>query len=128
MNTDPPLPHHVIYPSDDVMIGSWLAGLKNFHDPTIKFETTERSSSPPPLTPVHPKPYLPYPVDTEIVDDVKGWHDIKSPRESGTEGKIGWETVCVHRMKAREMRALRGREEISGEWEGASVVKKQQVY
>ncbi|KAH9479930.1 Beta-1,3-galactosyltransferase 6 [Psilocybe cubensis] len=127
MNISPPLPHHVIYPSDDVMIGSWIAGLRNFHDPTIKFETTERSSNPPPLTPVKPTPYLPYRIDTEVVNDVNGWHDIKSARESGTEGRIGWETVCVHRMKAPEMRALRAREELKGEWEDV-IVKKQQVY
>lgn len=99
------------------MIGSWVAALKLFHDPNILFETT-LEHSPPPQHRVYPEPYLPYVVDTKVVDDKIGWHDFKN--RGGNEAAIGWETACVHRLSPKEMRALREMEEIRMEWDTAN--------
>ncbi|KAF9554340.1 hypothetical protein CPC08DRAFT_766796 [Agrocybe pediades] len=109
-----PLPHHVNYPSDDVMIGAWVAALKDFHDPSVKFETTLDHDDPP-VRQVHPRPYLPYSVDTTIIDDKVGWHDFKN--RGGFEQTIGWESACVHRMSIEEMRAFRKMDEVKNDWE-----------
>ncbi|KAF4610835.1 hypothetical protein D9613_006489 [Agrocybe pediades] len=114
LSAKPALPHHVNYPSDDVMIGAWVAGLKNFHDPSIKFETTKEHDDPP-IRQVHPKPYLPYSVDTTIIDDKIGWHDFKD--HGGFEKPTGWESACVHRMTSEQMRAFRKLDEVKHEWE-----------
>ncbi|KAF4618672.1 hypothetical protein D9613_009796 [Agrocybe pediades] len=102
LSLDPPLPHHVHYPSDDVMIGAWAAGLRYLPDPTQQFESP-RNNSDDPIHPVYPKPYLPYIVNTVTVDDKVGWHDFKN--RGGAQRPIGWESVCIHRVKPNEMRA-----------------------
>jgi len=96
------------------MIGSWIAGLKDFHDPSIKFETSPEHDDPP-VRPVHPKPYLPYSVDTLVIDDKVGWHDFKNLGR--WEKAMGWESACVHRMSAVQMKAFRKMEEVRDEWE-----------
>lgn len=64
---------------------------------------------------MHPSPYLPYAVNTTIVDDKTGWHDYK--RRGSVAHAIGWETACVHRMAPAEMRMFRGMEEVRMEWD-----------
>lgn len=118
MDLDPPVAHHINYPSDDVMIGSWIAALKFYHDPDAKFVTTEHD--PPPDRVVHPDPLLPYELDTEIIDDQVGWHDVWR-KEDGEDGQgkrgIGWDSVCIHRMGIAQMRALRAMQEVKDEWD-----------
>lgn len=120
LSADPPVPHHIHYPFDDVMIGSWLAALKNFHDPSIEYMTTEDHPPGLPVQRVYPKPYTPHAVETEIVDEVVGWHDFKG--RGGHDSPIGWESVCVHRMTPPEMRAFRGMEEVKGEWDSEMIL------
>ncbi|TFK39094.1 galactosyltransferase-domain-containing protein [Crucibulum laeve] len=112
LSADPSLPHHIHYPSDDVMIGAWVAGLKYFPDPTIEFETTAEHS-PEPVHRVYPKPYFPHVVDTNIIDEL-GWHNF--PGRGGPDDQISWDSVCIHRLSAPEMRAFKEMEEIRGEW------------
>ena len=110
LNVQPSVAHHIHYPSDDVMIGSWIAGLKNFPDPEAKFETTKE-----PIGPAYPQPYYPDKIDTRMVDEVIGWHDFKG--RGGHDSSIGWETVCIHRMKPDEMKEFRKMKEVRDEWD-----------
>ncbi|KAH9478080.1 hypothetical protein JR316_0010317 [Psilocybe cubensis] len=114
LSANPPLPHHVNYPGDDVMIGSWIAGFKHMNDPSTVFETVPENT-PPPQYRVYPKPYIPYTMDTKVVDDEAGFHDVKG--RGGKDARVGWQSVCVHRLTSEEMRLLREREEIESEWE-----------
>lgn len=95
------------------MIGAWIAALNLFHSPDVVFETTVEHS-PPPQHRVYPKPYLPYRVETRVVDDKLGWHNVLG--RGGNDGVVGWESMCVHRMSEWEMRTFREMEEIRGEW------------
>ncbi|KAF4616130.1 hypothetical protein D9613_011266 [Agrocybe pediades] len=115
LSTDPPLPHHINYPSDDVMIGVWVAGLQYLADPNQQFESWNRDDGPVPPHRVYPKPYLPYTIKTNVVDDKTGWHDLKN--RGRAERAVGWDSVCVHHLKPDEMRALRWKEEFRGEWD-----------
>lgn len=119
LSLDPPVAHHINYPSDDVMIGSWIGSLRYFPDPNATFVTTARSSAPPstPSLPVQPKPLLPYIVNTTVVDDKEGWHDVREESTKDKERPIGWDSVCVHRMKIEQMRSLREMDEIKREWD-----------
>ncbi|KAF8903681.1 galactosyltransferase-domain-containing protein [Gymnopilus junonius] len=112
LSTDPPLPHHIHYPSDDVMIGSWIGALRLFNNDTIEWNSTEHSGEP--IHHVHPKPFLPYSVDTLMIDDVQGWHDF--PGRGGHDAPISWNSVCTHHITAVEMKGLRKRLEFLGEW------------
>ena len=114
MSAKPSVPHHINYPSDDVMIGSWVAALKDFYDPSIKFHTTPENDDPP-IRPVYPKPYLPYSLETTIIDDKIGWHDFKNRGRFETTTR--WDTACVHRMRAHQMKAFRKMKQVKDEWE-----------
>lgn len=96
------------------MIGAWIASLRLFPDETIEWEST-RDHSPEPVHPVHPKPFLPYSVDTLMIDDVHGWHDF--PERGGHDASISWNSVCTHHISAAEMKAIRKQLEFLGEWE-----------
>ncbi|KAH9479928.1 hypothetical protein JR316_0008524 [Psilocybe cubensis] len=119
LSLDPPVAHHVNYPSDDVMIGSWIAALRYYPDSNATFLTTEHSSAPSstPGLPVEPKPLLPYIVNTTVVDDQGGWHDIREESTKDTERPISWDSVCIHRMKIPQMKSLRQMDEIKAEWD-----------
>lgn len=106
---DPTLPHHIHYPSDDVMIGAWIAGLELFPDKNVQFEST-----PEPGHPVTPKPYLPEPFHTDLLDDVDGWHDFSD--RGGHNATFSWSSVCVHHVSGDEMRYFRSLAAIKGEW------------
>lgn len=112
---NPTLPHHIPYPSDDVMIGAWIAGLELFPEKDAHFETTP-DHSPPPVHKVIPKPYLPEPVHTEILDDVVGWHDFSD--RGGHNATFSWSSVCVHHVTGDEMLQFRSMDAIRGEWTG----------
>ncbi|KAJ3530471.1 hypothetical protein NMY22_g8558 [Coprinellus aureogranulatus] len=114
LSMDPPPPHHIHYPNDDVMIGGWIAALKLFHDKSIHFETT-LDHPPKRVEKVVPKPYLPEPVDTEIIDDKDGWHNYAG-RQDGYDASMSWQSVCVHHVSAKDMRKFRAMDEIDGEW------------
>lgn len=116
-SANPPLPHHVNYPGDDVMIGSWIAGFKSMNDPNTVFETVPENT-PPPQHRVYPMPYLPYAIDTTVIDDEVGFHDFKN--RGGKEARIGWESICVHRMTSEEMKLFRTMEEVKSEWDDSS--------
>ncbi|PPQ69333.1 hypothetical protein CVT26_002565 [Gymnopilus dilepis] len=113
LSTDPPLPHHIHYPSDDVMIGSWLASLRLFHDETIEWKIPPEKVNETHHT--FPKPFLPQPIDTLIIDDIPGWHDF--PARGGQQRNVTWDSVCIHHIKAPEMEILRGRPEFQSDWE-----------
>ncbi|KAF4618237.1 hypothetical protein D9613_011614 [Agrocybe pediades] len=113
LTADPPVPHHINYPYDDVMIGSWMAALKSFHNASTVFETPKRRYMP--KHQLHPKPYLPYVVEARLIDDKRGRHDFW--HRGLLERSVSWDTACVHRIKPTEMRRLRGMREVSGEWE-----------
>ncbi|KAF8888697.1 galactosyltransferase-domain-containing protein [Gymnopilus junonius] len=115
LSTDPPLTHHIHYPSDDVMIGTWIASLRYFPDKTIEFEEIPKNENDTSHTRFYPEPYLPYAVDTLIINDVPGWHDF--PARGGQEGPITWDSICIHRLKAHEMKELRNRPEFLLEWD-----------
>ncbi|KDR67486.1 hypothetical protein GALMADRAFT_258063 [Galerina marginata CBS 339.88] len=119
LSAGPAVPHHINYPSDDVMIGSWVAGLKNMHDPEALFETSP-ANTPPPQHRLYPTPYLPYAVNSKILDDVTGWHDFPARDKGGAghDSQIGWESTCIHRMSPEEMRAFRAMDEVKEEWNG----------
>ncbi|KAF9000325.1 galactosyltransferase-domain-containing protein [Cyathus striatus] len=110
---EPSLPHHIHYPSDDVMVGAWIAGLRNFQDESIKWESTA-AHSPLPIHRLYPRPYLPYVVDTKIVDDKIGWHD--PPGRSGNDAPISWNSVCIHHLSPEEMKTMRTLKQFRGEW------------
>lgn len=110
LSLEPPLPHHIHYPSDDVMIGSWIAALKLFPDTSVRFETV-----PEPVHKVVPTPFLPDPLDTIIIDDKEGWHDY-ARRRKGYDGPPSWSSVCVHHISARQRRKFRQVGEMQGEW------------
>ncbi|TEB20908.1 hypothetical protein FA13DRAFT_175354 [Coprinellus micaceus] len=114
LSMDPPPPHHIHYPNDDVMIGAWIAGLKLFQDKSIHFESTP--DHPPKLVEkVVPKPYLPHPIDTEIIDDKEGWHNYAG-RQDGYDASFSWSSVCIHHVSANQMRMFRAMDVIAGEW------------
>ena len=131
MNLDPPVPHHIHYPSDDVMIGMWVAGLYELHpsihalpngnaNGNLECRTDDQIPGNPdeklPSYPAKcPAPYSPHPIDSLWVDDEHGWHDYK--HHGLKDAPTGWETTCVHRMSAKEMRAFRRKEEVKGEWD-----------
>ncbi|KAF4618453.1 hypothetical protein D9613_010179 [Agrocybe pediades] len=115
-NMDPSIPHHIFYPYDDVMIGSWVAGLKEFHDPSNIFTKPAPEEGQGEMHRVTPRPYLPYPIDAKVVDDQAGWHDFKNRGAVSRQKSIGWDTACVHRIKADEVQKLRGMEEVKTEW------------
>jgi len=95
------------------MIGSWIAGLKHVHDQSKVFtEVIEGSTQK-----ITPRPYLSYPVDSRIIDDKIGWHDFKGRGAVSRQRSIGWNTACVHRIKADEVRKLRAMEEFKIEWD-----------
>ena len=110
LSTDPPLPHHIHYPSDDVMIGAWIAALRVFHDETIEWQFGP--DHPPEV--LRPKPFLPNPVETLIIDDVHGWHDF--PGRGDHDAPISWDSVCTHHVTVDEMKEIRRRLEFLGEW------------
>ncbi|KAF4611242.1 hypothetical protein D9613_006478 [Agrocybe pediades] len=121
LNAQRHLPHHINYPWDDVMIGAWISSLKEFHNTEAEFKTT-LEHPPYAIHEVKPKPILPYPVESTVLDDPVGWHDFVG-RKGGAVGiPIGWDTVCIHRMRAKEMRAYRLMKEIKDEWEEGSYV------
>jgi len=135
ISASPPLPHHIHYPSDDVMIGAWIAGLRYFPSvssllPSSTFEPPHApspfSSLSPPVAPrglslpspelifsSQPTPYLPYPVNTTVLDH-SGLHDY--PGRGGNDAVVSWGSVCVHRISISEMRHLRAMEGVRGEW------------
>lgn len=96
------------------MIGAWIAALKLFPDTSVHFETT--LDHPPKLVEkVVPKPYLPEPIDTEIIDDKDGWHNYAG-RQEGYDASFSWHSVCVHRVSADDMRKFRAMDVIRREW------------
>ena len=116
---DPPPPNHIHYPSDDVMIGAWVAALKLFPDTSIHFETIPdqyHTGTPLPVKKVNPRPFRPEPLDTTIIDDKVGWANPPG-RPDDTATMFGWNSVCVHHVTAAEMYIFRHMEEIRGEWE-----------
>ncbi|KAH9479931.1 Beta-1,3-galactosyltransferase sqv-2 [Psilocybe cubensis] len=114
LSADPELPHHIHYPYDDVMIGSWVAGLKILHDSSATFYPKPSKSSDISGS-MHLPPYLPYQVNTTVVDDKIGWHDYK--RRGLVAHAVGWETVCVHRLLPEEMKKFRKMKEVRMEWD-----------
>ncbi|TEB14811.1 hypothetical protein FA13DRAFT_1878351 [Coprinellus micaceus] len=114
LSLDPPPPHHIHYPNDDVMIGGWIAALKHFPDTSIDFQTTPEHS-PEPVHKVVPRPYLPHPIDTVVIDDKEGWHDYAG-RKVGYDAPFSWSSVCLHHLHPKEMRMLRAMDAIKGEW------------
>jgi len=103
------------------MIGSWIASLKEFHNPGAEFMTT-LEHPPYRIESVTPKPVLPYSMESTMLDDQVGWHDFIN-RKGGAVGKpIGWDTACIHRIRSKEMRAFRLMKEINAEWEEGSYV------
>ncbi|TFK31665.1 hypothetical protein BDQ12DRAFT_693758 [Crucibulum laeve] len=114
LSATPPLPHHIPYPMDDVMVGSWVAGLQHLPDRSTDWLAQYDSSSPPHI--VHPKPYIPHAVETTIIDDYHGWHDWPLRRGRWYASQIGWGSVCVHHASPGKMKTLRGRKEIREEW------------
>ncbi|KAF9000316.1 galactosyltransferase-domain-containing protein [Cyathus striatus] len=122
LETNPPVPHHIRYPYDDVMVGSWIASLKNFHDPRAQFWTLPEFEHDPisrlphrPSQIIHPKPILPHKVDVNIMNDWVGWHDYVG--RGGRQGSFSWSSVCVHHVSADEIRKFRKMKEIKDEWE-----------
>ncbi|GJJ08179.1 hypothetical protein Clacol_002387 [Clathrus columnatus] len=115
LSTQPPVPHHIHYPYDDVMIGSWIAALKNYHQPDLTFRYSKHSWNVLSQK-AHPQPLLPSPVNTLIVDDL-GWHDYPG-RQYGHkfEGSISWNSVCIHHIHTEEIPMLRRLKEFRGEW------------
>ncbi|KAF8510873.1 hypothetical protein BU17DRAFT_55076 [Hysterangium stoloniferum] len=110
LSATPPLPHHIHYPSDDVMIGAWIAGMRYFPNSSIEFSSIAKL---PDLEhSVKPRPYFPQVIETEILDNWN-WHDFPG-RPHHT--KIGWESTCIHRWSGEEMRAFREMSEVKGEW------------
>ncbi|KAF9000318.1 galactosyltransferase-domain-containing protein [Cyathus striatus] len=103
LSTEPPLPHHIHYPSDDVMIGAWIAALRYFPDKSVEFETTAEHS-PEPVHKVVPKPYLP-----------ERWHDFIE--RGGHDASFSWSSICVHHVTADEMIKFRAIDAIKGEWD-----------
>ncbi|KAF9555193.1 hypothetical protein CPC08DRAFT_712226 [Agrocybe pediades] len=110
INVEPPVAHHVLYPGDDVMIGSWVGCLRHFPDPNVQFMTTIE-----PFEPAYPKPYYPYSIDTRIINEVVAWHDFKG--RGGHNKSIGWESTCIHKITLDEMRAFREMKEVRDEWD-----------
>lgn len=116
LSTHPPLPHHIPYPCDDVMIGAWISSLSVFADPQHTFRTAK-------VHPwnvevgIRPDPILPHPVNTIVVDD-HGWHDYKGRANyEDIGGAVGWNSVCVHHIKENEIKILREVKEYQGEWD-----------
>jgi len=97
------------------MIGSWVSGLRAFPDTSNDFLRTIDAD--PGVISVRPKLYLPYVVDTRVVDDKIGWHDFKNRGAISRQRSIGWDTACVHRIKNDEVMKLRTMEEIRTEWD-----------
>ncbi|KAF8512596.1 hypothetical protein BU17DRAFT_53988 [Hysterangium stoloniferum] len=93
LSASPPLPHHIHYPSDDVMIGAWIAEPLTFSS--------------------QPTPYLPYSINTTVLDHL-GLHDY--PGRGGNDAVVSWGSICIHRISVGEMRNLRAMEEVRGEW------------
>jgi len=115
LSTQPSIPHHIHYPYDDVMIGSWIAALKNYHRPDITFRYSTHSWNV--FSEVaHPQPLLPSPIDTLIIDDL-GWHDYPGRKYGHKfEGSIGWNSVCIHHIRTEEIPMLRQLKQFRGEW------------
>ncbi|TFK43901.1 galactosyltransferase-domain-containing protein [Crucibulum laeve] len=114
LSTDPVLPYHIPYPSDDVMVGSWVASLRNYHNTTMVWNSTNIKSDEP-IHRVYPSPYFPEAIDTTVINDIEGWHDF--PHRGGHDAPISWGSTCIHRFSPDEMRAFRQRKEIRGEWD-----------
>ena len=114
VSLNPPPPHHIHYPNDDVMIGAWIAALKHFPDTSQDFKSDE-NRSPPPVKKVVPTPYMSQPLATTIIDDKEGWHNFLG-RQENFDGLFTWSSVCVHHVSAREMRKFRKMDVIRGEW------------
>jgi len=110
LSATPPLPHHVHYPFDDVMIGAWIAGMRYFPNSSIEFSSI--AASPDLEHSMKPRPYFPQVIETEVLDNLN-WHDFPG-RPHHT--KIGWESTCIHRWSCEEMRAFREMPEVKGEW------------
>ncbi|KAF4616412.1 hypothetical protein D9613_008241 [Agrocybe pediades] len=108
------IPHRIHYPYDDVMIGSWVSGLRLLRDEQQDFFQVKEQGV---LEKVVPKPYLPRSVDTAVIDDKAGWHDYKNRGAISRQHSIGWDTVCVHRIKDDEVQKLRRKKEIRLEWD-----------
>lgn len=116
LSAKPPLPHHIAYPCDDVMIGSWISSLNVFADPQHTFRVSKRNDWNIDVG-IRPDPLLPEPVNTIVVDD-HGWHDYKGrPSVEEYGGPIGWDSVCIHHVRESEIKSLREIEELQGEWD-----------
>lgn len=120
LSTRPSVPHHIHYPFDDVMIGSWVASLKNYAKPNITFRYGAYSWNIF-ASVAHPEPLLPTPVDTLVIDDL-GWHDFPGRKYGHKfEGSIGWNSVCIHHIRTEEIPMFRHLKEFQGEWEETEV-------
>lgn len=118
LSTQPPLPHHIHFPNDDVMIGSWISSLKNFGNPDHAHDFQISAKNPWNVAvKVQPEPLLPHRVNTIIIND-HGWHDY--PGRANVEeigGSIGWNSVCIHHIKEKEIKLLRQLDSFRGEWD-----------
>lgn len=73
LSTRPSVPHHIHYPYDDVMIGSWVASLENYNHSDAIFRYGKHPWNV--FAEVaHPEPLVPSPVNSLVIDDL-GWHD-----------------------------------------------------
>ncbi|GJJ06869.1 hypothetical protein Clacol_001065 [Clathrus columnatus] len=117
LSIEPPVPHHIEYPKDDVMIGFYVASLKHYpkHNSVYRYGHPWNIFS----TRVYPpRNLLPRPIDTLIIDDNLGWHDFPGRKYGHKfEGSVGWDSVCVHHIKTEEFYFLRNMKEFQGEWE-----------
>ncbi|GJJ08033.1 hypothetical protein Clacol_002240 [Clathrus columnatus] len=117
VTTRVPLPHHIHYPNDDVMIGSWISSLKTFPDPKHTFRVSRQHDWNLDTT-ISPQPLHPNIIDTLIVNDIGGWHDYPgraNVKEIG--GSVGWNSVCIHHVKEDEIKLFRRVSEFQGDWE-----------
>ncbi|KAF8991471.1 hypothetical protein BDQ17DRAFT_1370709 [Cyathus striatus] len=97
------------------MIGTWISALRLFPNKTIEFETTDPYLHDEPVHKVVPPPYLPEVVDTDIIEDIEGWHNFQGRRPH--IAPISWNSVCIHHVDGNEMKVLRHMDEIRAEWE-----------
>lgn len=109
--------HHMAYPWDDVMIGSWIASLYIFAKPDEQFTAGGPQGR---RVVVHPQPPLREPMTTKVVNDLDGWHDFYGRANPGdATWHYGWDSMCVHKIKAHEMMVLRNVSAIRDEWDNA---------
>ncbi|GJJ06704.1 hypothetical protein Clacol_000899 [Clathrus columnatus] len=116
VTTRVPLPHHIHFPNDDVMIGSWISSLKTFPDPEHSFRVSRQHDWNLDTT-ISPQPLHPNIIDTLVVNDIDGWHDY--PGRANVEeigGSVEWNSVCIHHIKEDEIKLFRKVPEFQGDW------------